>query len=286
MSTTTLAKIMRHRAMLKVAVGNLIQELQTRCELHDLSKLRGDEFGGICALDEATISTKYGSDEQRAAMKEHGAVIDLHYSRNEHHPEHHAPGEMGWLDIVEMVCDWWAAWVVYDAEKDDEHKTTWGEVLDRQCERFREELTPFQMDLAVDIAAWLEPEAVIYPPEVAPKAKVPRSIYVHHTPENQVAFIVLPGRLSIEAIVDIARSLAQCEITRTAHLHYRWMEEWQDGEGIPVGATRPEVGALLCSVYDPAGAYGVEFESYAGEAKAQRELDVESNPEKEEGDEG
>jgi hypothetical protein len=59
---------------------------------------------------------KYGSPEYQASLN---AVepnpIKLHYSRNSHHPEHHANGikDMELPDIIEMVCDWWAASKTY-----------------------------------------------------------------------------------------------------------------------------------------------------------------------------
>ena len=60
---------------------------------------------------------EYGSNGYKKALKKVGPALDLHYSRNSHHPEHnkdpqfgtYTVSDMNLWDIVEMYCDWKAA---------------------------------------------------------------------------------------------------------------------------------------------------------------------------------
>lgn len=274
---TTLMKLLRHRAMIKVALGNICREMDARADLHDLSKLRMDEFDGFAALDRATSDQRYGTDEQQQTMAKHSAVVDLHYSRNEHHPEHHSPGDMGWLDIVEMVCDWWAAWIVYDAEKPDDAKTTWANVLRRQRERFSDDLSPFQMVLAMEVAEWLEPYEelpAVDAPE-APAATASLGI-VQRNEENQVACVLVPGMLSVEEMVDRVQQLTGVAPTRTALMHYRLLE-WKDG--YPMASPGHHEKCIECTVYDPGGIYSGATAGRLGTVWTQRELQAISKAE-------
>jgi hypothetical protein len=121
-----------HRAYLAEGVGLVTAELSRRVTVHDLSKLRDDEFAGFSRINAAARINKFGSPEYIAGMKREKATIDLHFIRNSHHPERpkllgeaaeterglpddatywsaHGAGAMTFLDVIEMVCDWWAA---------------------------------------------------------------------------------------------------------------------------------------------------------------------------------
>lgn len=107
--------IERHRAIVSATLRAVAYELMRRADLHDQSKLSLDEFEGFAKINKVGREHDYGSDEYYAALK---AVepnpIPLHYSRNDHHPEFHAKiTDMEFPELVEMVCDWYAASVAY-----------------------------------------------------------------------------------------------------------------------------------------------------------------------------
>jgi len=77
---------------------------------HDLSKLSEPEYGGFMKATEKLKSIEYGSQEYAESLKELGEVLSHHYEHNSHHPEHHnGIYNMGNIDILEMICDWYAS---------------------------------------------------------------------------------------------------------------------------------------------------------------------------------
>lgn len=127
----TFATITRHVALVRKNLQGISQELDRRGLIHDLSKVQLDELGGFINFNRAAREHPYGSEEYKRSMVEHGGVIDLHFSRNSHHPEHHPNGvaDMGLFDIIEMVCDWKAASETYG-------QTSFEEALAIQVDRF------------------------------------------------------------------------------------------------------------------------------------------------------
>lgn len=100
-----------HIGVVRRLLSRCIVELLHRADWHDQSKL-GDEEREI--LDRVTpllAGSTYGSDEYKARLAEMKPMLDHHYANNRHHPEHHADGIRGMtlIDLVEMLCDWWAA---------------------------------------------------------------------------------------------------------------------------------------------------------------------------------
>lgn len=80
-----------------------------RAVIHDLSKFRSDEAHGFAQVTPRLKKQEYGSESyKRALLKE---CIQLHYTRNRHHPEFHPLGyqDMSRVDRIEMVADWSAA---------------------------------------------------------------------------------------------------------------------------------------------------------------------------------
>ena len=113
-AVTVLTTMIRHRDELRIGLQKVTQELERRALAHDLSKLRPDEFEGFVEIQKVAREHVPGSDEYEASMRK-SKCLDLHFSRNSHHPEfHRGVGEMGWLDIIEMVLDWRAASLTYD----------------------------------------------------------------------------------------------------------------------------------------------------------------------------
>lgn len=84
----------------------LALDLMKRSFKHDISKLENDEFYGMAefADDKKALKdskSKIGEDKQKA--------INLHWNRNEHHPEYWVDVlQMTDLDIMELVCDWYS----------------------------------------------------------------------------------------------------------------------------------------------------------------------------------
>lgn len=119
-----------HCRYVREAIGMIAHRLIERATAHDTSKLMPDEFGGFCRINKAAREHPYLSDEYRSGMRKEQDTINLHYSRNSHHPEHTTPDKMSWIDLVEMVCDWRAAYLSYGSQG------TWRENIERQKKRY------------------------------------------------------------------------------------------------------------------------------------------------------
>jgi hypothetical protein len=80
-------------------------KLARRCSVHDHSKFEMDEVAMfIKMLDESDGNNPNGilTDEQKK-------LIEMHWKRNRHHPEFFTSyTKMDDIDILEMVCDWYA----------------------------------------------------------------------------------------------------------------------------------------------------------------------------------
>jgi hypothetical protein len=103
----TYEHIEKVRGYLLGAATNLLR----RAHEHDLSKLREPE---LATFDEFTPKLKdlvYGSDEYRECLRQMKPALEHHYAHNPHHPEYHEAGIRGMslLDLIEMLCDWYAA---------------------------------------------------------------------------------------------------------------------------------------------------------------------------------
>lgn len=162
-----------HRAYLAAAVGFVRADLGRRAVVHDLSKMRDDEFAGFSRINAAARVYKHGTPEYDAGIDRERPIVDLHYIRNSHHPER--PTLMGeaaeevrglpddftywaardgaamtFLDVIEMVCDWWAAWKGYADPR------PWRESVERCFEAKGKYLNPSQLWLAREVALFLE----------------------------------------------------------------------------------------------------------------------------------
>lgn len=170
--TALLATMERHRIAVRRALQRVIHELDRRALVHDESKYTADELPGFVRINRVAREHPYGSEEYRASLKGEMCTA-IHQKHNSHHPESHiggyeelsesarsnpmtvaqdacenvGPWRMGWLDIVEMVCDWWAATQTYGT-------TPWEDVLRRQKERWN--WTGSQWWLIRQVADWLD----------------------------------------------------------------------------------------------------------------------------------
>lgn len=145
--TKVLLTLLRHYRHLAVLLRDMSRDLERRADLHDLSVLEIDEFAGRVEIQHIARTYPYDSPEYRASLKDNNS-LQLHYSQNSHHPEHHPNGvnDMDLLDFIEMVCDWKAASLTY-------RNTSFEDGLKGQIERFK--LQPEHLYLIRLIAGWL-----------------------------------------------------------------------------------------------------------------------------------
>jgi len=122
----------RHRDFVRLALLFVVQDIERRSVTHDASKMLDDEFAGFARINAIARVNKFGSEEYKTAMQHERTTIDLHFSRNSHHPERPTllgdaveterglpddatywaardGARMTFLDVIEMVCDWWGA---------------------------------------------------------------------------------------------------------------------------------------------------------------------------------
>lgn len=119
--TKVLLTLTRHQRLVSHFLRRLARELEARADVHDLSKLQFDEFEGFVRINQVARKHPYGSPEYMQSLKDEQPTLDLHFSRNRHHPEYHpnGVGDMDFIDFVEMVCDWAAASKTYGTTEID-----------------------------------------------------------------------------------------------------------------------------------------------------------------------
>lgn len=88
-----------------------IDKLSIRGVEHDKSKLVSPEVEYFAEVNDTLKNLSYGSEEYYDNLKRIAPALEHHYSRNSHHPEHHANGvkDMTLIDVLEMICDWKAS---------------------------------------------------------------------------------------------------------------------------------------------------------------------------------
>ena len=103
-------------------------QLARRCARHDNSKFESEEMHGFLQLPKEGENMKNAN----AAMPESVQnFVKMHWKHNRHHPEFFADyHEMEELDIMEMVCDWYARSLQFGTNFKDFIKT-------RQANRFK-----------------------------------------------------------------------------------------------------------------------------------------------------
>lgn len=104
--------------------------LKQKGETHDQSKLEEPEVYGWAAMD-LEPRYEYGSYEYYDKLRRFSEVFNHHYKVNSHHPEHfiNPESEMTLIDMVEMLCDWFAY-------KQDIPIREGVELIREQCNRF------------------------------------------------------------------------------------------------------------------------------------------------------
>lgn len=92
-------------------IGICIVDLLNRANNHDQSKLKSPEVEGFAEYTDKLAGCTYGSEEYNGYRQALKPILDHHYARNRHHPEHFKEGieEMNLLDFLEMLMDWKAS---------------------------------------------------------------------------------------------------------------------------------------------------------------------------------
>lgn len=100
----------------QLLMGDFQKEMMRRAGEHDLSKLvNGIERDKLDELEKVIAEkgpAKFGTPEYERRSKEILApMIEAHYAKNDHHPEHYKNGIAGMSlpALVEMFFDWVAA---------------------------------------------------------------------------------------------------------------------------------------------------------------------------------
>jgi len=124
-----------HKTRMLWVGSALLLKLFVRLLLHDLSKYRSSEAVGYSRITPSLNKVVYGSPEYLRRLGRERKVIDLHYSRNRHHPGHFKEGvsKMTLVDFVEMAVDWKAASVRPEAKR----RLTWMETVFENRNRFK-----------------------------------------------------------------------------------------------------------------------------------------------------
>ena len=147
-AAAVLAVHSRHVSFLRQALLRIRQEFELRSERHDRSKLQPEELPGFARINKAARDHPYGSPEYKESLASEKGTVAHHYALNSHHPEfHEADSAMGWLDLIEMVCDWNAAAKTYG--KQDLRASI-------EVHRKRFDFTDEQWWLIEEVAAFLE----------------------------------------------------------------------------------------------------------------------------------
>lgn len=102
---------MQHIREVGILLHKVAKDLLDRADKHDQSKLSSPEVEGFTEYTPELAKSVYGSKEYEQFRKELDPVLQHHYAKNRHHPEHFKNGinDMNLIDILEMFCDWKAS---------------------------------------------------------------------------------------------------------------------------------------------------------------------------------
>lgn len=163
----------RHRDYVRLALTIVQQAVERRAIEHDASKMLDDEFAGFARINAVARVNKFGTPEYKASINAERPTVDLHFIRNSHHPERpkligeaaealrglpddftywtaRDGAEMTFLDVIEMVCDWWGARLGYA-----DSRMTWPESVEMNLSSKGKYLKHWQIALVRDVAHFL-----------------------------------------------------------------------------------------------------------------------------------
>ena len=103
--------ILEHISEVSYAINTFREQLKSRANKHDNSKLSEEEIQFFAKYTPLLKGSTYGTDGYFELLKKLKPALDHHYANNRHHPEYFEKGilDMNLVDIVEMFCDWAAA---------------------------------------------------------------------------------------------------------------------------------------------------------------------------------
>ena len=101
----------KHCALVARYIMLVCHELMERALNHDASKLESPQREAFANVSVKLAGLTYGSPEYQASLNELGPALADHYDKERHHPQHFPGGisDMNLIDVVEMLCDWWAS---------------------------------------------------------------------------------------------------------------------------------------------------------------------------------
>lgn len=163
----------RHRDYVRLALMLVQQAVERRAIEHDASKMMDDEFAGFARINAVARTQKFGTPEYEASIAAERSTVDLHFKRNSHHPERPTllgdaaetdrglpddftywtardAARMTFLDVIEMVCDWWGARLGYA-----DSRMTWLESVDLNLQHKGKYLAEWHIALVRDVAQFL-----------------------------------------------------------------------------------------------------------------------------------
>lgn len=89
-------------------------DILKRGAVHDNSKYNADEFKSLASILD---SKKCFTDADSMLSEREIKAIEQHWKKNRHHPEYFEDkSEMTELDMIEMVCDWFARSIQYGTD--------------------------------------------------------------------------------------------------------------------------------------------------------------------------
>ena len=126
----TVSYTQEHIYNVRKLLNKFANVLKQKGETHDQSKLEEPEVYVWAAMD-LEPRYEYGSYEYYDKLRRFSEVFNHHYKVNSHHPEHfvNPEHEMTLIDMVEMLCDWFAY-------KQDIPIREGVELIREQCDRF------------------------------------------------------------------------------------------------------------------------------------------------------
>lgn len=100
------------RYLFKQGNDDLGMHLLKRATKHDNSKLELEELEALSKIAEDGDSLREANEKMSDFKKK---AIELHWKNNRHHPEFFSDvSNMDEIDILEMVCDWYARSMQYN----------------------------------------------------------------------------------------------------------------------------------------------------------------------------
>lgn len=112
MNDNPINETLKHKVRVAELLGSVISELYHRSINHDNSKFYDDEFNLFAQETPNLRNLTYNSPEYKTSLQRLQPALELHYQRNDHHPQHFTKNgiyDMNLLQLIELLADWKAA---------------------------------------------------------------------------------------------------------------------------------------------------------------------------------